>query len=93
MSRMALLIIDMLNDFFRQHANLAEQCPRLVASINTLAEAFRHYGQPVLWVRQEFAPDLHDAFMEMRKHNLHVTIAGTDGCEILPELNHRPTGA
>ena len=91
MSKMALLIIDVLNDFFRQHARLAEQRTRLVASINTLVEAFRHHGQPVLWVRQEFAPDLHDAFLEMRKHNVHVTIAGTDGCEILPELDHRPT--
>jgi nicotinamidase-related amidase len=88
---MALLIIDMLNDFFRQHAHLAEQRPRLVASVNTLAEAFRHHGQPVLWVRQEFAPDLSDAFLEMRRHNLRVTIAGTDGCELLPELDYRPT--
>jgi nicotinamidase-related amidase len=88
---MALLIIDMLNDFFRQHAHLAEQRPRLVASINALVEAFRQHGQPVLWVRQEFAPDLHDAFLEMRKHNLRVTIAGTDGCELLSELDHRPT--
>lgn len=48
MSKMALLIIDMLNDFFRQHARLAEQRTRLVASINTLAEAFRHHGQPIL---------------------------------------------
>jgi len=91
MPKMALLIIDMLNDFFRQHARLAEQRPQLVASINTLAEAFRHHGQPVVWVRQEFAPDLHDAFLEMRKQNLRVTIAGTDGCEILPELDRRPT--
>jgi nicotinamidase-related amidase len=88
---MTLLIIDMLNDFFRQHAALAEQRPRLVASINTLVEAFRDHGQPILWVRQEFAPDLHDAFLEMRQHNLHITIAGTDGCEILPELDYRPT--
>ena len=90
MPRMTLLIIDMLNDFFRQHAHLAEQRPRLVAAVNTLAEAFREHGQPVLWVRQEFAPDLHDAFLEMRKHNLRVTIAGTDGCELLPELDRRP---
>jgi len=88
---MALLIIDMLNDFFRQHAHLAEQRTRLTAATNTLVVAFRDHGQPVLWVRQEFAPDLHDAFLEMRKHNLHVTIAGTDGCELLPELDHRPT--
>jgi len=70
---------------------LAGQRTYLVASISTLAEALLHHGQPVLWVRQAFAPDLHDAFLEMRKHNLHVTIAGTDSCEILPELDHRPT--
>ncbi|HEY0172251.1 MAG TPA: isochorismatase family cysteine hydrolase [Pyrinomonadaceae bacterium] len=87
---MALLVIDMLNDFFRQHAHLAAQRPRLVSSVNALAAAFRERGQPVFWVRQEFAPDLHDAFLEMRKHNLRVTIAGTDGCELLPELDHRP---
>src|SRR5215218_2713049 len=91
MPKMALLIVDMLNDFFRQHASLAEQRTRLVASINMLAEAFRQQGQPVLWVRQEFAPDLHDAFLDMRKHNLRVTIAGTDGCELLPELDQRTT--
>ena len=89
MPGMTLIIIDMLNDFFRQHTHLARQRPRLVGAINMLADAFRYHNQPVLWVRQEFAPDLHDAFLEMRKHNLHVTIAGTDGCEILPELDHR----
>ena len=41
MPRMSLLIIDMLNDFFRQQAHLAEQRPRLVSAINKLAEAFR----------------------------------------------------
>ena len=91
MPRMTLIIIDMLNDFFRRHANLAEQRSHLVASINTLTESFRQHDQPVLWVRQEFAPDLHDAFLDMRKNNLHVTIAGTDGCELLPDLDYRPT--
>ena len=27
----------------------------------------------------------------MRKNNLHVTIAGTDGCELLPDLDYRQT--
>ncbi len=27
----------------------------------------------------------------MRKHDLHVTIAGTEGCELLSELDHRFT--
>lgn len=90
MSRMVLLVIDMLNDFFRQHEHLAAQRARLAASINALAGAFREHGQPVFWVWQEFAPDLHDAFPEMRKYGLRVTIAGTEGCELLPELDRRP---
>jgi len=81
-----LLVIDLLNDFFRQHARLAAQRSQLAASVNRLAAAFRQSQQPVLWVRQEFAPDLCDAFLRMRRENLRVTIAGTDGCELLPEL-------
>lgn len=79
------LIIDRLNDFFRQHATLAARRARLVSAINSVARTFRECRRPVIWVRQEFRPDLEDAFLEMRKHNLRVTIAGTDGCEILPE--------
>src|SRR5262245_63597088 len=81
-----LLIIDLLNDYFRQRVPLATQRGQLVASVNRLAAAFRRARQPVLWVRQEFAPDLSDAFLRMRRENLRVTIAGTDGCELLPEL-------
>jgi nicotinamidase-related amidase len=81
-----LVVIDLLNDYFRQHSPLAAQRGQLVASVNRLAAAFRQAQQTVLWVRQEFAPDLSDAFPRMRKENLRVTIAGTDGCELLPEL-------
>ena len=91
MPKMTLLIIDMLNDFFEQHTQLAKQRSQLVAAIDTLTKAFRDHDQPVLWVRQEFAPDLHDAFLDMRKHNIRVTIAGTDGCVILPELDRDST--
>jgi nicotinamidase-related amidase len=90
MPRMTLLVIDMLNDFFEQHASLASQRPALVTSINALAEEFRRRDQPVIWIRQEFAPDLHDAFLDMRKHGLRITIAGTKGCELLSELDRRP---
>src|SRR5262245_10466607 len=82
-----LLVIDLLNDYFRQHARLAAQRDQLAGSVNRLAAAFRQAQQPVLWVRQEFAPDLSDAFLRMRRENLRVTIAGTDGCELLPELD------
>src|SRR5262249_55607094 len=82
-----LLVIDLLNDYFRQQAALAAQRKQLVAAVNRLAATFRQAGQPVVWVRQEFAPDLSDAFLRARRENLRVTIAGTDGCELLPELD------
>lgn len=87
----ALLIIDMLNDFFEQQARLAAQRTDLVASINALVHVFHSHGQPIIWIRQEFAPNLSDAFLEMRKRNIHVTIAGTQGCHLLPELNYHPS--
>lgn len=86
MPRITLLIIDMLNDFFQQQAVLNEQRHRLVESINALTEAFRNHRQPIIWVRQEFEPDLHDAFLDMRKKNAQLTIAGTEGSGLLPEL-------
>src|SRR5262249_20785995 len=81
-----LLVIDLLNDYFRQQAPLAAQRDQLVASVNRLAAAFREARQPVLWVRQEFAPDLSDAFVRARRENHRVTIARTGGCGLLPEL-------
>jgi len=85
-----LLVIDLLNDYFRQ-LPLAAHREHLVNSVNRLTAAFRQAGQPIIWVRQEFAPDLSDAFLRMRRENVHVTIAGTDGCELLPDLDRLPT--
>lgn len=84
--RYLLIVIDLLNDYFRQHSSLAVQRAQLVASVNRLATAFRQAQQPIIWVRQEFAPDLSDAFLRARRENCRVTIACTDGCELLPEL-------
>ena len=81
----------MINDFFDQHGELAEQRIGLTASINALIRHFRHHAQPVVWVRQEFAADLSDAFLDMRKRSVRVAIAGTEGCRILSELDQAPT--
>jgi nicotinamidase-related amidase len=86
-AKFVLLVVDMLNDFFEQHPTLSAQRTNLVSAINGLARTFRRYRQPIIWIRQEFAPDLSDGFLEMRKENMRVTIAGTDGCEILAELD------
>jgi nicotinamidase-related amidase len=79
-----LLVIDMLVDFLDRWP-VAERVT-LVAAIHRLIEAFRAGGHLVVWVRQEFAPDLSDAFREMRRDNIRVTIKGTEGCRIIPEL-------
>jgi len=84
-----LLIIDMLNDFFREGA-LAARRAGLVRAINELVALFRERQLPIVWVRQEFAPDLSDAFLVLRDTGTAITIAGTDGCQILPELDVRP---
>jgi len=86
-AKFVLLVVDMLNDFFEQHSTLSAQRTNLVSAINGLARTFRRYREPIIWIRQEFAPDLSDGFLEMRKENMRATIAGTDGCEILAELD------
>lgn len=85
-----LLIVDMLNDFFDRSRELATQRTQLVANTNALVRAFRSARQPIIWVRQEFAQDLHDAFLEMRATTTSITIAGTQGCELLRELEYLP---
>jgi nicotinamidase-related amidase len=83
-----LVIIDMLVDFLDRWP--AAERTALVAAIRALADGFRTAGHPIVWVRQEFAPDLSDAFREMRRDNIHVTIKGTPGCAIIPELLPAP---
>src|SRR6185437_9227767 len=51
----------------------------------------RTHGCPVVWVRQEFEPDLRDAFLEMRRKRICITIKGTRGCEIARELPVAPS--
>lgn len=47
----------------------------------------RQRDYPVIWVRQEFEPDLRDAFPEMISKNIRITIRGTDGCQIVSNLD------
>jgi nicotinamidase-related amidase len=42
-----LLVIDLVNDYFRRHARLAAQRDQLVAAVNRLAAAFRQAQQPI----------------------------------------------
>ena len=80
-----LLVIDMLEDFFRRDP-LKSIRENLVGNINNLTKQFRENDVPIIWIRQEFKEDLSDAYLVMKKENLRITIAGTEGCKILPEL-------
>jgi nicotinamidase-related amidase len=85
MKKPVLIVIDMLNDFLAKWEPARRQ--GLVEAINELVGLMRAHSYPVLWVRQEFEPDLRDAFPEMKAKGIHITIKGTAGCEIIPELN------
>jgi nicotinamidase-related amidase len=84
MERPVLIVIDMLNDFLDRWEAAARK--HLTASINELVEVMRGIERPIIWVRQEFEPDLRDAFPEMRAKGIRITIRGTSGCQIVPEL-------
>ena len=58
MSRSAFLVIDMLNDFFLKEP-LSSRRSGLVSAVNDVVRIFRKNGQPIIWVRQEFKPDLY----------------------------------
>lgn len=85
----AFLFVDLLEDFFTEPP-LSTRRSELVRSANELAGLARELSAPVIWVRQEFAPDLSDAFLSMRRTGRRVTIEGTRGCQLLAELDRRP---
>ena len=82
----ALLIIDLLNDFFKEGL-LAEHRQKLATAVNELVDAAREENIPIIWVRQEYKADLSDAPLYNRKNNKPITIVETEGCQLLPELH------
>jgi nicotinamidase-related amidase len=89
MKRPVLIVIDMLQDFLKDWDPKHKQ--GLVDSTNELLSIARNSACPVIWVRQEFEPDLRDAFPEMKAKGIHITIRGTPGCQIVPELSAAPS--
>jgi nicotinamidase-related amidase len=84
MKQPALIVIDKVNDFLQKWPLASKQ--RLVQATNELVDIMRSHDRPVIWVRQEFRPDLQDAFPEMRAKRIRVTIQGTEGCQIASDL-------
>ncbi len=84
----AVLIIDMQEDFF-VHERLAQRRGELTQRVNELVGICRAARAKVVWVKQEFSPDLMDASLEVRNRGIRVVIAGTPGASILSELDFR----
>lgn len=87
--RPVFLFVDLLNDFFMEPP-LSVERGRLAQAVNELVGFARASACPVIWVRQEFEPDLSNAFLRMRETGRRVTIKGTEGCQLLAELDRRP---
>jgi nicotinamidase-related amidase len=75
-----LLVIDLQNDFLDRWEPARRAA--LIEATNELVGIMRRAGNSVIWVRQEFEPDLSDALPEMRAKGIHVAIKGTDGCKL-----------
>ncbi|MCK5629753.1 MAG: cysteine hydrolase [Nanoarchaeota archaeon] len=82
----ALIIIDMLNDFFKD-APMKNKKLVLSKKINELIEISKQKNVPIIFIRQEFKKDLSDGFLFMIKRNEKTTIKGTKGAQILSEIN------
>src|SRR5688500_17636208 len=94
MKLMVLIVIDLVQDYFNPalwpNSHLPESRQRLVTAANELAALFRAQNLPIIWFRQEFAPDLSDAFLHVKQSGKLYAIRGTAGCQLLPELQVAP---
>lgn len=89
MIRPLLLVVDMQNDFLEDWPVASREV--LIGSTCDLISSMRAHGAPVVWVRQEFEPDLRDAFLTQKLQRISITIKGTPGCEIAQELPVAPS--
>ncbi len=89
-SDQVLVVIDLLEDYFDAqlwpNSSLPALRSQLAERANAVASVFRKSGRQVIWVRQEFEPDLVDAFPHMIRNDRAYTIRDTPGCQLLSEL-------
>ncbi|MCZ6673616.1 MAG: cysteine hydrolase [Verrucomicrobia bacterium] len=90
----ALIIVDLQQDFFDYDIWPDSLIPKtratLVKNTNELVGHCRNRQIPIIWFKQAFKSDLSDAFLHMRRSGKKYTISGTDGCELLTELDVFP---
>jgi nicotinamidase-related amidase len=87
----ATVIIDLQVDFFVSHPRLIRSRPSLVSRVNALVADARQSRSPIFWIKQVFASDLQDAPIEVRQGGHRITVEGTTGVELLPDLVVAPS--
>jgi len=88
----ATIFVDMQVDFF-SHPRLAANRQTLASNANAVARLARDNGSPVIWIKQVFSPNLHDASLEVKRSGHRIVIQGTPGAELLPELSYQRVSA
>jgi nicotinamidase-related amidase len=86
--RPALLIIDMVKDYFQESHPLPITGPakKIIAPINGLSRVFRDHGWPVVFATDSFQADDFIFQSRMQPH----AIAGTEGAKIVDTLERMP---
>ena len=87
----ATIFIDMQVDFFLPHPRPTRNRLQLAANVNALAAIARRNGSRVIWVKQVFATDLHDAPLDVKRGGHRIVIEGTDGAKLLSEIEVGPS--
>jgi nicotinamidase-related amidase len=82
----ATIFIDMQVDFFLPHPRLTRSRLQLATNVNALATIARRNRSHVIWVKQVFAADLHDAPLEVKRGGHRIVIEDTDGAKLLSEI-------
>jgi nicotinamidase/pyrazinamidase len=86
--RPALLIIDMVKDYFIESHRLPITGPaqKIIEPINRLSRVFRDHGRPVVFSTDSFHEDDFIFKSRMKPH----AITGTEGAEIVETLERTP---
>ncbi|MEM3443006.1 MAG: isochorismatase family cysteine hydrolase [Candidatus Bathyarchaeia archaeon] len=84
MEKMAIIVIDMLNDFVTGELK-CERAQRIIPNLKKLVEAARKHDVPVIYSNDAHYPQDFEVVEKWGKH----AIKGTKGAEVIPEL--KPT--
>jgi len=84
MENMAVIIIDMLNDFVTGDLR-CERARNVIPNLKKLVESARKHGIPIIYSNDAHLPEDAEVVHKWGKH----AIKGTKGAEVIPEL--KPT--